>query len=186
MVSYSFSVLRQCKAMPNKRVKSITFARIVFLLLFVCAVSTQAQTPQFALSQQKAHSRGDWRTSPFRYLIFENVVQNDDSGGSASRDVAILMEEKAFSVENLKKLYHLVSRRFPNPQLLNIWIETSLVQVPTPEEKDEGASSERPRDPQRAAHPRALVIRSKVQTLVRNTPSPPYINMETIVLEDSR
>lgn len=156
---------------------------LVFLTLCcVCLVPPNNWVDQKVSNKQQQEKNKDWRTAEFRYLIYENNLDDTDPG-IPSREVAVLLDEKAFSVDNLRKLLVLVSRRFPNPESLDIWIETNLLQIPTPEEKDGGLSSERGLDPHREKHPRALLTRRKDSELIRYTPGPPYLNMEKIVLK---
>jgi hypothetical protein len=46
------------------------------------------------------------------------------------------MDPRAFSEKNLRELFNLVARRFPDPEELHVGAFTSLDQLPTPEEQD--------------------------------------------------
>lgn len=93
--------------------------------------------------------------SEFRYLIFSNGLLHD------SRMVFVLLEEESFSEETLKKLFGLVSKRFPNPTELHVAVYSNLDQIPTPEEEDaEGSlSAEVPADPRTKKHRTAVYVR---------------------------
>jgi hypothetical protein len=46
------------------------------------------------------------------------------------------MDGKAFSEENLTKLFKLLLKRYPAPDWMDVWVMTSLEQVATPEEAE--------------------------------------------------
>ncbi|MEW5978842.1 MAG: hypothetical protein AB1898_23860 [Acidobacteriota bacterium] len=143
-------------------------------------------TPGFAQTNgeigQPRHR--DWRSAEFRYVIYSNEANIDDPGKLIRRDIYVLLEERAFSIDNLRKLLILLSRRFPTPDWLVAWVNTSLMQIPTPEELDGGVVSERPWiDPLEGDHPGAVLIRIGDNEILRYTPGPPYHNMKTIVLK---
>jgi len=94
--------------------------------------------------------------SPFRYVI----VRNDFVKAASIRQVGILMEDDDFTEENLKSIYQLVVKRFPEPYDMNIEVYTSLVDAPTPEEIDGGGMSEMKNPPPASGRPTAVVIRN--------------------------
>jgi hypothetical protein len=96
-------------------------------------------------------------SSSFRYAI----VHNELAKALPARQVWVLIEEKAFTEENLKSLYQLVTKRYPEPYYLNIWVYTSLQDVPTPEEadRDEGMSEVKDAPPLSGA-PTAVCVRN--------------------------
>jgi hypothetical protein len=49
-----------------------------------------------------------------------------------------------FSEEALTEVFKLLSKRYPDPKWLNIWVYTSLEQLSTPEEKDFSVSISEP------------------------------------------
>jgi len=149
--------------------------------VFVMMILLQADSWE----QQKSKYR-DWRSSEFRYLIYANHANFDDPAKPIQRQVYLLLKEKAFSAANLKKLFALISRRFPQPDWLEVWVRTSLMQIGTPEEQDEPLISESPYiDPHEDEHPEALMIRIQDNEILRYTPSPPYINMDTMSLREA-
>lgn len=74
--------------------------------------------------------------SDFRYLIVKNLPLHK------GRLLQVLLDPKAFSEMNLRKLFLMLSERFPEPYQLAVGVYTSLEQLPTPEEEDYLASSE--------------------------------------------
>ena len=62
-------------------------------------------------------------TAEFRYLITSDDVGGYDSPG---RTVVVLLDGSAFSEETLKKLFGLIARRFPEPERLEVVVNTSL------------------------------------------------------------
>jgi hypothetical protein len=95
-------------------------------------------------------------TSTFRYVI----VRNEVAKARPVRQVWVLMEEKAFTEENLKFLYQLVTKRYPEPYQMDIWVYTSLADVPTPEEADEPGMSEVKDAPPLSGFPIAICVRN--------------------------
>ena len=98
----------------------------------------------------------DLPRSPFRYTI----VRNEIAKAHPVRQAGILMEEGAFTEENLRHLYQLVVKRFPEPSQIDIWVYTSLVDVPTPEEVDAGGMSEMKNPPPMSGRPTAVCVRN--------------------------
>src|SRR5436853_2128751 len=81
--------------------------------------------------------------SPFRYAIVGNEIVNPTGHPEdAFRYVVILLDGKAFSEDTLRSLFKLVSSRFPAPRRLDVQVNTSLEQVETPEEHEQGKVSE--------------------------------------------
>lgn len=78
--------------------------------------------------------------SPFRYAITSNDVREFSRYQTGpmvkSRGVAVLLEGKSFTEENLKQLFGLLSRRFPEPVELTVSVYTDLEDILTPEEND--------------------------------------------------
>lgn len=119
-------------------------------------------------------------TAEFRYVIISNDVGGYDK---PTRRISVLLDEATFSEDTLKKLFYLVSKRFPEPRRLEAWVSTSLWQFATPEEEDMGMISERGYDPHDGLHPSALLLRQDGNELFRFTPKSPYINMKTVILK---
>jgi hypothetical protein len=98
----------------------------------------------------------DLPRSPFRYAIIGNEVAK----ARPVRQVGILMEEGAFTEENLRVVYQLIVKRFPKPYQMNVWVYTSLIDVPTPEETDAGGQSEMKNPPPESGRPTAVCVRN--------------------------
>lgn len=118
--------------MNNLKLFLINFCYLFFLCM-VLQVSSQHKT----VIQNTKSERS------FRYVIFSNLIQEFDDSKLNSRNIDILMDEKAFSEDNLVKLFFMISKRFPEPEFLNVSIYTNLEQTSTPEEMDQGATSEK-------------------------------------------
>lgn len=101
---------------------------------FLIAVSAPlVNTLGFYGLQDKSSSNP--HRSNFRYVIvFNNYLHN-------GRLLFVLMDERAFSEANLRELFKLISKRFPEPDELHVAVFTSLEQIPTPEEMDYAAKS---------------------------------------------
>lgn len=107
--------------MSNTTVRrAITFS-VISVLVALGAFGTGAA--QFRLGT----------SSPFRYVI----VHNEVAKAASVRQVWVLMEQEAFTKENLKTLYQLVVKRYPQPYTMNIWVFTNLDDVSAPEEADD-------------------------------------------------
>lgn len=73
----------------------------------------------------------------FRYLIaFDNVGKIDEDNKRLGRGLIVLIEKSAFTEENLKTLYGLLTKRFIDTNTLTVVVETDINQIPTPEERD--------------------------------------------------
>lgn len=107
----------------------------------------------------------------------------------------MLLDREAFSEETLKKLFALLSKRFPEPKRMMVEVYTNLKQIPTPEEGRVPAVSEvrlrdlcdgcywadllRARDEYRWA----ILIRSDGDGLIIYNPNPPSLETKEIVLK---
>jgi hypothetical protein len=94
--------------------------------------------------------------SYFRYAI----IYNDPDMDGSSRDFEILMDPSAFSEKNLGILSLLLNRRFKNVSTYNAYIETSLEDIETPEERDPPAISEQAGNPNSGKTPAATIRHS--------------------------
>jgi len=78
--------------------------------------------------------------SPFRYVITWNRVHEyryyQDGPNVKARGLSVLLDGKSFTEENLKQLFSLLSKRFPDPTELAVSVYTNLADVPTPEEDE--------------------------------------------------
>jgi hypothetical protein len=93
------------------------------------------------------------------------------------------MDHAAFSEANLRVLFDLVSHRFPQPTRFDVFVETSLQDIETPEEKDLGGESEISGDSHEGQSISAFMMRSENLDLMRvYTPSHGGNKSKTIVL----
>jgi hypothetical protein len=92
--------------------------------------ATTVSSPSWTIAQQPS----ELFHSKFRYIILSTEVQA--IGDHQMRSVDVLMDGSAFSEENLKELFELLSKRYPEPQWMDASVLTSLEQVKTPEEFD--------------------------------------------------
>jgi len=127
---------------------------VLVILVFILTLSGS-----MAAINGKAETAAQYRlhtSSSFRYA----VVHNEVAKALPVRQVWVLMEDKAFTEENLKSLFELVIKRFPEPYEMNIWVYTNLADVPTPEEADEGGMSEVKDAPPLSGAPTAVCVRN--------------------------
>jgi len=66
-------------------------------------------------------------TMPFHYVLADNWEKS-----SNVREIEVFMDDKAFSLENLKMLFAYLSDRFPEPKHLNVRIKTDWSQLNLP------------------------------------------------------
>jgi len=107
--------------------------------------------------------------SKTRYAIVGNWLDDEKAQLTASRHVEILIDEKDFSEANLRSILGLVSKRFPSPKLLFVDVSTSLDQILTPEERDEGVTSDMDGPPVKQ-HLWAIYVRSTEGEYFRYSP----------------
>ena len=75
------------------------------------------------ITAQQGRKIDERHSAEFRYVIFSNDVGRDNA---PYRSVGVLLDEAAFSKQTLRKLFYLMSKRFPEPQTLEVWVSTSL------------------------------------------------------------
>jgi hypothetical protein len=92
----------------------------------------------------------------FRYVI----IYNDPAVDGLGRDLHIMMDRSEFSEQNLRALYGLLCQRFQNLPGFTVYIETSLQDIDTPEERDGGGYSEVPGNPNAGKTPAATIRHS--------------------------
>jgi hypothetical protein len=127
------------KIISNLKVHHCSLGALLFLAAFdasqilVHAENAKERPPQQSYRQP----------SYFRYAI----IYNDPGMDGMSRDLEILMEPSSFSEKNLRIMSDLLNRRFKDVSTYNAYIETSLEDIETPEERDPPAISERAGNP---------------------------------------
>jgi hypothetical protein len=109
---------------------------LILVLIIFFGFTSEAQTTQ-------SNTQSKTFRSPFRYVIVSNksdpaISRKDEN----RRFVEVLLDGKSFSKENLIALFKLVSRRFPKPNLLYVNLFTSLEDIETPEEREQGKFSD--------------------------------------------
>lgn len=158
--------------------KAIFVLALTVFFQFASMLGNNAVTVQ----SQQDRKLDERHTAEFRYIITSNDVGGYDN---PERSVVVLLDESAFSVENLEKLFRFISKRFPEPERLEMWVNTSLWQFLTPEELDAGLVSEQGDDPHGDKHPSAYMFRRGGNEVIRHTPYPAskYTNMKTIILK---
>lgn len=162
----------------------------MLIIVSLCASLCPARGPVAwaAAGRSRAQSRRESRRSPFRYVIIGNSV--DVPAGDpadAVREMTILLDEKAFSERALRELFRLVLRRYPEPARLSATVYTSLEQLRTPEEAEQGAQSEvGDTSPVSDNYHRAVLLRTRDGgKLIRYSTSLPVLGLKTVALEDA-
>lgn len=113
----------------------IIFTVIILSLIFVQNNYCQNNQTKDIDSQEKSNQdirREASYYAPIRYAIVYNSLFLDDT----ERRIDILMDEKQFNEENLKTVFELVKKRFPEPSRLGITVHTNLATIETPEENE--------------------------------------------------
>ncbi|HMU34436.1 MAG: hypothetical protein JSS77_11880 [Acidobacteria bacterium] len=99
---------------------------IVFLsvLSFSCTGVAHLQTQKTPIASM---SEKECITMPFHYVLVDNWEKS-----STVREIEIFMDDKAFTLENLKMLFAYFSDRFPEPKLLIVRVKTDWSQLNLP------------------------------------------------------
>ena len=116
----------------------------------------------------------------FHYIIFGNVVRNFGGPESeATRSINVLIEEKAFSEDGIKKLFRVLAKGYALPTSLRIYVVTSLEQTHNP---GRPRGSDEPDLPAYYEHYWATYIRNGKEELLRYNPKPPSREIKTLSL----
>lgn len=94
---------------------------------------------------------------PFRYAI----IYDDPALNSVGRDLHILIDPSEFTEGNLRTLFALLAQRFKGQPGFTAYIETSLQDIQTPEERDSPGYSETPGNPKGGKTPAATIRHSE-------------------------
>jgi hypothetical protein len=132
-----------------------TFSAIQILAL-TGRVSARPNTPQvFSLPV-------------FRYAI----IYNDPALNGVGRDLTVMMDPSEFSEVNLRLLFDLLKQRFQDMPGFTVYIQTSLQDIATPEERETPGFSEGPSNPKAFKNPSATIKHSpRADTLYIYLPS---------------
>ena len=151
-----------------------------FSISILIALSSLSSSGTVALCQARKYER-HW--AEFRYVIYHNKINRELN--IPVRNIGVLIDKESFTEENLKKLYILISKRYPAPQKIFGWVTVSLWQIPTPEEDDDTVpTSENPPDPHDNQYPSAIFKRDSKNAYIRYTiDGPPYWKGKTIVIK---
>jgi len=115
------------------------YIRIVLILTALCLFQTRTVEAQSPVNKGESKPCPESPRSPFRYAITYNHVNEFISSGRPnvkSRLVNVLLDGKSFSEENLKQLFGLLSKRFPEPIDMIVSVYTNLEDISTPEEDE--------------------------------------------------
>lgn len=156
----------------------------IAVLCFGLWVSASSQVKAMNNHSTKGRAKQERSKSSFRYVILRNEYAGDNvEPRDPYRTVEVLLDETVFSEKTLRKLFDLISRRYPKPQLLRVWVYTNLNQLATPEEEDRGKRSETPDDPDDDKYHWAIFIREDGNELFRYNPDPPSTDLRTVILK---
>jgi hypothetical protein len=132
-------LLRRRPQKPREEIvmKKLKFAKPLIFFLCVCSLHAVAKG-QFA-----SYDKTALVPSAFKYVIFNNELEEPISKRDVGkRSLCVLVEKKAFSREHLTALSNLLTRRFPRPYHLTVFVFTDIQDIMTPEEMDNGGLSE--------------------------------------------
>ena len=119
----------------------------------------------------------------FHYVVTHNLVPKNGIRSERMRDLWIFMDERAFSEENLKSLFTTMSRKYPKPQMLNIWVETNWERVPIPSDcEGSGTSSNADREDVDEYH-WAVFLRRGKDEIFRYNPVLKNTSIKTVVIK---
>jgi hypothetical protein len=144
------------------------------LLMFITSALSNAHCinhlPQDASSKLERVS--------FHYVIFKNSLTNPDAPNDGFRNMKVLLDVDAFSEANLKELFRVISKAFPEPERLNLMVYTSVKQVYTPEYTHSNA----PTPPEYFYHHMAVYNRGKENEFFRYTLTPTSRELKTVII----
>ena len=152
------------KAFCATRMKKCFVAAVLILGIFI-AIQI------FALSGiLSAHPKtAQYFSLPvFRYAI----IYNDPALNGVGRDLTVMMDPAEFSEVNLRLLFDLLKQRFRDLPGFTVYVQTSLQDIATPEERETPGFSEGPSNPKAFKNPSATIKHSsKADTLYIYLPS---------------
>lgn len=108
------------------------------LLCLIILTSSVFAAAQIKPEKNENNQNKEFR-SPFRYVIINGVSEVEKYVNRLPDEnlyLEVLLEDKAFTEENLKMLFELLSERYRSVPALTIWVYTSLNAVRTPDEND--------------------------------------------------
>ena len=116
----------------------------------------------------------------FHYVIFGNVVRDFGSPDATVRSIDVLMDENEFSEAGIKKLFQVLSKGYPQPMSLHVYVVTNLGQTHNPGRPRSSAEPEVPADYE---HHWAGYSRGAKEEFFRYNPNPPGREIKTVSLK---
>ncbi|HEX8251475.1 MAG TPA: hypothetical protein VF599_25095 [Pyrinomonadaceae bacterium] len=153
------------------------------VLLFLLAPSVFGQVGENAMvvcgkkvkyRQLKVAGRAD-----FQYLVYDNIASEDN------RSIAIHMFKREFSDENLMNLFTRLSRKYPAPHYLLMYLETNSKLIPEPGKCPRDAISGEPDTDTAEDYPRAFYYRVEGKEFFRIY-SERYAPAKEVIIKDSK
>jgi hypothetical protein len=120
----------------------------------------------------------------FYYVIYhsDQISAKPDEPDSGIKRFHLLMDEEAFSKENLEELFRAFSQAFPHQETLEVFVLTNIKQVNL-----QGLfMSHSPTPPEYSHHHRALYSRDSKDEFFRYTQTPNSVKMETVILKGNK
>ena len=68
----------------------------------------------------------------FQYLIYDNIFVADAKESEGDRAISVFLPRQVMTDDNLKALFLYLSKRFPSPKGLHIYVETNSKKIPGP------------------------------------------------------
>lgn len=115
-------------------------------------------------------------------LDLRYLVTSDRPVTDKVREVRIFLDPKAFSNENLRRLFGHISKKYREPDTLLIYVETDWERIVPPDACPSGDSS-LPKDPKENDFHRAFFRRHGSSATFRFNPVLKTTNYETVKLE---
>jgi hypothetical protein len=117
----------------------------------------------------------------FHYVIYRSHIYGERPSDvdSGVKNLHLLVDEDAFTLENLQSLFQAISKGFPKQEGLNTFIHTSIKQVNI----DGFFMSHSPEPPELFKHHRAYYHRDAKNEFYRYTKTPTSVDLETVVLK---
>ncbi|MGE3466583.1 MAG: hypothetical protein AB7J13_06585 [Pyrinomonadaceae bacterium] len=137
---------------------------------------------QAAFAQADRGNSQEYLFSDIKFLVVQNLVEKNPADGR-SRQIWVFLDERNFSERTLGVLFTQLSKKYPTPRTLDIWVETSWDSIPAPNLGGEGSAESGDKGHDRSASHWALYLRRGTDEIYRYNPSIEGKATKTVVLK---
>jgi hypothetical protein len=149
---------------------------LVLAAISVLQHSVKAETPAKHQKDNKVCTNLN-----LRYVIFsDDQVKDPVNSRYDRRTLGVILEESAFSEDNLTKLSKCLMSKYSEPNWLFIWVYTNMEQLSPP---DAPAISESDKPSDIDKHHWAFMVREEGNEFFRYNLNPPSSDLKTVVVK---